>query len=161
MRGGAWLGIDVGDARVGVAYAPEGVDLAVPLETVPAHPRTKALTKLVKISEEKRVAQIMVGLPKHLSGVEGKSAGAVRLFAGRLAGMLPDVRVALIDERRTTVQAKGRLRERGIGERHQRPIVDQVAATVILEHALERERMGGPTGETVFAPGTEDGEDDE
>lgn len=161
MRQGAWLGVDVGDARIGVSYAPAGADIAVPLETVAAHPRTKALAKLVEISEAKDAAQIMVGLPKHLSGVEGKSAGSVRLFAARLAGMLPNVRVALVDERRTTVQAKGRLRERGIGEKHQRPIVDQVAATVILEHALERERRGGPTGETVFAPGQEHGEDDE
>ena len=89
-------------------------------------------------------------MPKHLSGHEGSSAAQARKFAGRLAQMIPGVRVALMDERRTTVQAKGLLHEAGMDERRQRSVVDQVAAAVILEHALERASAGGPVGETVL-----------
>lgn len=128
--------------------------MAVPLETVPSHPRTRALRRIRKIAEERDVGQVVLGLPRHLSGVEGKSALAVRGFADRLAGMLRDVRVTLLDERLTTRQAKERLRGRGMSEREQRSVIDQVAAAIILEHALEAEAASGkPAGEAVVSGG--------
>lgn len=67
-----------------------------------------------------------------------------------LASKLPQVRVCLVDERRSTIAAKGILHSQGIDERNQRPLIDSVAAQVILEHALEMERASGrPPGEEV------------
>lgn len=117
---------------------------------VPTHPRTKALKTIKKMARESEAIEIVVGLPKHLSGAEGSSAEKVRSFARQLAAGLPEMRISLLDERRTTVQAKERLRSRGIDERNQREIIDQVAAQIILEQALEIERLSmEPPGETV------------
>lgn len=150
MRSKASIGVDVGDARIGLAYATAGSLLAVPAETVTAHPRQKALRRVATVVRQRDADQVVIGLPKHLSGVEGQAAVTIRAFAGRLANMLPNVRVALVDERRSTVQAKNRLRDRGLTDREQRPIIDQVAAAIILEHALEIERVSGKlAGETV------------
>lgn len=102
------------------------------------------------MARESEAIEIVVGLPKHLSGAEGSSAEKVRGFAKQLAAGLPEMRITLLDERRTTVQAKERLRSRGIEERNQREIIDQVAAQIILEQALEIERLSmEPPGETV------------
>ncbi len=108
------------------------------------------MREIVRLVKERQIVEIVVGLPKHLSGVEGQSAEKTREFANILAGKLPEVRVCLVDERRSTLAAKDILRQQGIGEREQRPLVDSVAAQVILEHALESERVSGlPPGEEV------------
>lgn len=142
--------MDFGQARIGVAFSPGDALVTVPLPHVKAHPRTRAVKEIVRLVQDRGVTEVVVGLPTHLSGAEGNAAEKARSFASILASKLPEVRVCLVDERRSTIAAKGILHAQGISERHQRPLVDSVAAQVILEQALEIELASGlPPGEEV------------
>ena len=90
----------------------------------------------------------IVGLPRSLSGAEGKAAAKARAFADRLVGKIHPIPVRLVDERLTTVTATRGLRESGVRGRKSRAVVDQAAAVVILQNALDSERASGR------APGT-------
>lgn len=150
MRFGVRLGIDPGDARIGVARSdPSGV-LATPVETVR---RGKGdLWRLQQIVEEAEAVEVVVGLPRSLSGGEGPAAVKVREFAVRLARRVAPVPVRLCDERLTTISAEAMLRQRGRKGQDRRSVVDQAAAVLILQHALDTERASGAApGEIVEA----------
>ena len=148
MRRGVRLGVDVGDVRIGVAMCdPDGL-IATPLETVSAG--REAIPRLVELAVEKNVIEVVIGLPRSLSGGEGPAAAKVRAFATELAERLVPVPVRLVDERMSTMAAQGQLRESGRPGRKQRAVIDQVAATVILQSALDIERAQGiAAGERV------------
>jgi len=152
MRPGVRLGIDPGDARIGVARSDPSGMLATPVETVP---RGKGdLARLAAILEEESAVEVVVGLPRSLSGREGPAAAKVREFAGALARQVAPVPVRLCDERLTTVTAESMLRERGKKGAKRRAVVDQAAAVVILQGALDAERgRGNPPGEVVVVHG--------
>jgi putative Holliday junction resolvase len=140
----------VGDVRVGVATSdPDGL-LATPVETVARG--TGDLARLRLLAREHQAVEAVVGLPRSLSGGEGPAAAKVREFAGRLADVLaPDgIAVRLCDERLSTVSAEATLRGQGRKGRQRRAVVDQAAAVVILQNALDTERgTGRPAGEPV------------
>ena len=97
-----------------------------------------------------------MGLPKNMAGDEGPSAKKARLFAEEIAKRVSGVRVCLVDERLTTTQAQAKLYEAHIDTRRSRKIIDQMAAQIILEQALELERSsslapGEAVGETKWA----------
>lgn len=148
MRRGRRLAIDVGDARIGVASCdPDGL-LATPVETVRAGKEAKA--RLARIVEEYEAVEVVVGLPRSLNGREGPAAAKVRAFARELAALLAPVPVRLVDERMSTVTATHGLRASGVRAKKGRAVVDQAAAVVILQSALETERVSGaPPGECV------------
>ncbi|WP_031078273.1 Holliday junction resolvase RuvX [Streptomyces sp. NRRL S-118] len=150
MRRGRRLAIDVGDARIGVASCdPDGV-LATPVETVPGRDAPAAHRRLKQITEEYEPIEIVVGLPRSLSGGEGPAAAKVRAFAQELARALAPVPVRLVDERMTTVSATQGLRASGVKSKKGRSVIDQAAAVIILQNALESERVSGnPPGESV------------
>lgn len=139
MRGRR-LGIDVGAVRIGVALSdPEGV-LATPLATVARDPAEGSdLRRIAELAAEHQVVEIVVGLPRTLSGRIGPAAEAARAFAEALAERV-DVPVQLVDERLTTVVATRQLRESGRRGRRQRAVVDQAAAVAILQSWLDRHR---------------------
>ncbi|MFG2006959.1 Holliday junction resolvase RuvX [Spirillospora sp. NPDC048911] len=148
MRHGVRLGVDVGTVRIGVARCDPGGILASPLETVK---RGKGdLDRLAELVAEHEAIEVVVGLPTSLSGREGPAAEAARQFAGRLAGRLPADAVRLYDERLTTVTAESGLRAGGVHGQARRKVVDQAAAAVLLQAALDGERLTGrPPGEIV------------
>ena len=148
MRHGVRLGVDPGDARIGVARSDPTGFLATPLETVR---RGKGdLARLARLVVEEEAVEVVVGLPRSLSGGEGPAAAKVREFAGRLAERISPVTVRLQDERLTTVSAEAMLRDRGKKGAERRAVVDQAAAVFILQHALDSERATGrPPGEIV------------
>ncbi len=151
---GVRLGIDPGDVRIGVAASdPDGV-LAVPVETVARGQGD--LDRLAALVEEHSVTWLYVGLPRSMSGGEGPAAGKVRAFAHALATRLGTVPVSLCDERLSTVTAEGQLRAQGRKGRKRRAVVDQAAAVVILQGALERERQTGQRAGEPVAPGALD-----
>jgi putative Holliday junction resolvase len=148
VRHGRRLGVDVGDARIGVALCDPGGLIATPLVTVPA--TATSVQQLVALALEHEVVEVVVGLPRSLSGREGPAAEKVRSYAGRLAQALHPVPLRLVDERLTTVTAERVLRERGKKGQRRRAVVDQVAAVEILQSALDGERTSGRApGETV------------
>lgn len=147
---GVRLGIDPGDARIGVAVCdPHGI-LATPVETVQRGEGD--LARLAVLAEEADARLVYVGLPRSLSGAEGPAAAKVRTFARELAARLAPVPVHLVDERLSTVTAEAVLRSRGKKGQKRRAVVDQAAAVVILQGALDVERTSGrPAGELVQA----------
>ncbi len=148
MRTGVRLGLDPGEARIGVARSdPSGI-IATPVETVPRGPGD--VGRLRQLIEEEGAFELVVGLPRSLSGGEGPSAAKVRVFALELARSVAPVPVRLVDERLSTVSAEAMLRDRGKKGKKRRAVVDQAAAVVILQNALEAERSSGTVpGELV------------
>ncbi|AXI80719.1 Holliday junction resolvase RuvX [Peterkaempfera bronchialis] len=148
MRRGRRISVDVGDARIGVASCdPDGL-LATPVETVPAGGKARA--RIAAIVAEYEAIEVVVGLPRSLSGKEGPAAAKVRTFAGGLAALVAPVPVRLVDERMSTVTATHGLRASGVKSKKGRSVIDQAAAVVILQSALEAERVSGnPPGESV------------
>jgi putative Holliday junction resolvase len=148
MRHGVRIGVDPGDARIGVARSDPSGFLATPLETVR---RGKGdLSRLARLVREEEAVEVVVGLPRSLSGGEGPAAVRAREFAARLAARVAPVTVRLHDERLTTVSAEAMLRDRGKKGAARRAVVDQAAAVLILQHALDTERgTGRPSGELV------------
>ncbi|MFD2081030.1 putative holliday junction resolvase [Actinopolymorpha cephalotaxi] len=148
MRGGVRLGVDVGDVRIGVARCDPSGFLAVPVETV----RRGAgdFDRLAALAEESEAVEVVVGLPVSLSGREGPAAAKAREFAGELAERLAPVPVRLFDERLSTVGAQQGFRAQGRSTKSTRDRIDQAAAAVILQNALDTERSTGkPPGSTV------------
>ncbi len=150
MRRGRRLAIDVGDARIGVASCdPDGV-LATPVETVPGRDVPAAHRRLRQLVEEYEPIEVVVGLPRSLSGGEGPAAAKIRVFAQELARGVAPLPVRLVDERMTTVTASQGLRASGVKSKKGRSVIDQAAAVVILQNALESERASGTApGESV------------
>ncbi|WP_425585938.1 Holliday junction resolvase RuvX [Streptomyces thioluteus] len=150
VRRGRRIAVDVGDARIGVASCdPDGV-LATPVETVPGRDIPAAHKRLAAVIEEYEPIEVVVGLPRSLSGREGPAAAKVRTFAKELARRVAPVPVRLVDERMTTVTAAQGLRASGVSSKKGRSVVDQAAAVIILQNALETERVSGrPPGEPV------------
>jgi putative Holliday junction resolvase len=142
------VAVDVGDARIGVAVCdPDGM-LAVPLETVRRGPGD--LERLAEIVAEHEALEVVVGLPTSLSGREGPAAVKVRETAHEIGHRVAPVPVRLVDERMTTVTAERVLRDRGKKGAKRRKVVDQAAAVVILQYALDSERAtGSAPGQTL------------
>jgi putative Holliday junction resolvase len=148
VRTGVRLGIDVGGVRIGVARSDRDGLLATPVETIPAG--AESVPRIAAIAAEVEAVEIVVGLPLSLSGAEGPAARLARAFAVELASHLEKIPVRLVDERLTTVSATRGLQAAGVSSRAGRAVVDQAAAVIILQGALDAERgTGRPVGEIV------------
>jgi putative Holliday junction resolvase len=131
------LGIDFGRARIGLAISDELRLLAHPLETLPAS--KDAIKRIAEIIRERKIDEIVVGVPRHMSGEIGEAAKEALEFASRLRAQV-SCPVETWDERLTTVAAERALRGAGKKTRKTRQLVDQVAAQMILQSYLDRER---------------------
>lgn len=149
MRSGVRLGVDVGTARIGVARCDLHGLLATPVETVKRG--AGDVERLAEIAAELEAVEIVVGLPIALSGRETASTGDAKAFALRLARSL-QVPVRLVDERLSTVSANSALRASGRNAKNSRSVVDQVAAVIILQHALDFERSADSAPGVVVDP---------
>ena len=149
LRRGRRLGVDVGEVRVGVALSdPSGV-LATPLVTLKRDMRSGTdLDALAALVVEHEVIEVVVGLPRMLSGRHGPAAHAAQEYACRLAERLDEaIPVRLTDERLTTVSAARMLTGRGVRGRKQRAVVDQAAAVEILQGWLDAGRRADSEAE--------------
>lgn len=150
-RPGVVLGLDPGDARIGVAASDPDRILASPVETV-----TRAagdVDAIIAIAADRGAVLIVVGLPRALRGGENPATVKVREFAHVLAVRSRPVPVRLVDERFTTVTAERELRAQGRHRQRRRAVVDQVAAVVILQNVLDTERATGVTPGEVLELG--------
>jgi putative Holliday junction resolvase len=146
VRAGRRLGIDVGRARIGVAVCDRDGLLATPVETVRRDDATD-LVRILAIAEEYDVLELVVGLPLSMSGADTASTTDAREFAARLAAHRP---VRLVDERMSTVTAQRGLHQAGKNTKKSRAVIDQAAAVIILQSALDHERTSGaPPGATL------------
>jgi putative Holliday junction resolvase len=133
---GAVLGLDLGQARIGVAVSDPSRRIAVPLGTVHtgAPEDVKAIAAL---AQEHSVTEIVIGHPLRMSGEPGTAAHHAERFADALRGFL-GLPVHLQDERLSTVEAERKLAAAGMRGSARRAVVDESAATVILQAFLDR-----------------------
>jgi putative Holliday junction resolvase len=125
------LGVDFGEARIGLAATDDFGIMAHPVETIPLSHRDP-LPRIREIATMRKVKTLVIGLPLRLDGSEGDSAKKVRAFATRLAAALPDMPMLFVDESYTTSDASEKLREAGRKAHQQKGIIDQAAAVEIL-----------------------------
>lgn len=159
---GVRLAVDVGEARVGLAASdPDGI-MANPVETLGrdksitygvggAIPRVLP-TDIARIAQEvqdRGAAVVYVGQPRHLSGNESQASATSEAYGNLLARLIAPVPVCYVDERFTTVSAHQALHAAGRKGKKHRSVVDQVAAVIILETALETEKRSGQRAGTV------------
>jgi putative holliday junction resolvase len=148
------VGVDVGSVRVGVAASDAGGILATPVRTLARDLEGGAdLSVLAAIVREREAVEVVIGLPRSLSGRDGPAAALARAYAAELAPLVAPVPVRLVDERFSTVTAQRSLRGSGVSGRKSRRVIDQAAAVVILQLALDTERSTGrPSGEQLEGP---------
>ena len=160
MRNGVRLGIDVGRARIGVARSDLHGMLALPVETV--RRGTGDIARILALATELDATEIVVGLPLALSGQDTPSTRDARDFAAAVASAAASAGIAgvrLVDERLSTVSAQQALHASGRSIRTSRSVIDQAAAVIILQHALDVERAGGSPPGTLVDPGAAPGPD--
>lgn len=121
--------------------------LATPVETLAR--RDDVVAGIRRLAREHEVIEIVIGLPIALSGAETASTADARDVATAIADAI-EIPVRLVDERLTTVSAARGLREAGRTTKNSRSVVDQAAAVILLQHALDLERASGnPPGALV------------
>ena len=131
------LGVDLGEARTGIALSDDLRMLAHPLETIASTSVNKVVQRVQKIVSEKQVDCVVVGLPRQMNGILGPAAQNVQRFVESLRSLV-SCDVVTWDERLSTVAAERALREAGRKTRETRGIRDQVAAQIILQSYLDR-----------------------
>ncbi len=141
MRPGVRIGVDVGSVRIGVARTDATATLAVPVETVTRGEGDVA--RIAALVAEHEAIEVIVGLPLGMSGRPGAAAAAARDFAEELVPAVAPIGVRLVDERLTTVAATRDLRAAGRSARRSRAVVDQAAAVIIVQYAVDSERATG------------------
>ena len=145
------LAVDVGTVRVGVAASDPAASLAFPVAVL--RRGRDDLAQIAGLAREREAVAVIVGLPQTLRGRDSVSTQDARDYAAALATAVAPIPVRLVDERLSTVTAARQLRESGRNAKQSRTTIDAAAAVVVLETALETERLTGePAGELVRLP---------
>ena len=135
----ALAGFDLGDKTVGVAVSDRLRSVATPLETVRRKKFTADAEKLVAILSAREVGGVVLGLPRNMDGTEGPRCQATRAFARNFSRLWSGP-IGFWDERLSTVAAERALLEADTSRRRRAEVIDHVAASVILQGALDRLR---------------------
>jgi len=135
------LGIDHGDARIGMAISDELGMLAHPLETIHLRDTADPIARIGAICQREKIGIVILGLPRNMSGTYGPAAEKVRAFAEQLRVAIAPCEVKLWDERLTSVAAQRSLHEAGRNIKNSRDVIDQVAAQLILQGWLDSEAL--------------------
>jgi putative Holliday junction resolvase len=137
------LGIDHGEARIGVAISDELGMLAHPLETIHVKETPDSIGRIAQIVERDQIGVVIVGMPRNMDGSYGPAAEKVRAYVAKLQDRLPGCPVKVWDERMTSVAAQRLLHENGRNVKKSRQVIDQVAAHLILQGWLDSQSMLG------------------
>jgi putative Holliday junction resolvase len=150
VRPGVRLAVDVGSVRVGLAACdPAGV-IATPVRTLVRDPAHDAdVAEIAREARERSAVEIVLGLPLSMDGSEGPAALRALDYAAKIVRTVPEVPVRLVDERLSTVDAHRALHAAGKKEKQFRAVVDQAAAVVLLQSALDAERGGPAPGRVI------------
>ena len=130
------LGIDYGQARIGIAATDPCGILAYPVESIHLA-QTEPLERIAELVDERRIRSLVLGLPLRLDGTEGSACERVRAFGARLHARLPQLPLTYVDEFMTTSTAQEKLHAAGRKAKDFRPIIDQAAAVEILNNWME------------------------
>ncbi len=142
LPAGRLMALDPGEARIGVALTDEGGVVAMPLLTIERQNRRADTKRILELVAEHRVALLVVGVPYRMDGGTDQQAEKALNFARRLERRLEGIPVVTWDERLTTVEAERVLIEGDVSRKGRRKVVDQLAATLILNAFIEARRHG-------------------
>ena len=134
---GALAGIDLGTATIGVAVSDTRRRVASPVETIRRRKLGKDISALMATCASREVVGLILGLPLNMDGSEGPRCQATRAFARNLAKST-ELPVAFRDERLSTVAAERALLEADLSRKRRGQVIDHVAASYILQGALDR-----------------------
>ncbi len=135
------LGIDPGDARIGLAISDELGMLAHPLETILVK-SGDPIERIAAIVERDKIGIIILGMPRNMNGTYGPAAEKTKTFAEKLKAKVA-CEIKFWDERLTSVAAQKSLHETGRNVKQSRSVIDQVAAQMILQGWLDSQAMLG------------------
>ena len=141
------LGIDHGEARIGLAISDELGMLAHPLETIHLKTVPDPLARIADIVTRDQIGMIVLGLPRNMNGTYGPASEKVKEFAEKLRAKVA-CEVKLWDERLTSVAAQRSLHEAGRNVKNSRDVIDQVSAQLILQGWLDSQAMFGNAGDS-------------
>jgi putative Holliday junction resolvase len=136
---GALIGLDLGTKTIGVAVSDPDRRLATSVETVARKRFTFDATRLIELASERRAVGFVLGLPINMDGTEGPRAQSTRAFARNFAN-LTRLPIALWDERLSTAAVERELIAADVSRAKRKAVIDQHAATFILQGALDRLR---------------------
>lgn len=130
------LGIDYGEARIGIAATDACGILAHPVESI--HLRhTEPIARIRELVQQKGIRTLVLGLPLRLDGTEGTACAKVRAFGEKLRAALPELPLLYVDEFLTTTAAQEKLHQAGKKAKNFKPIIDQAAAVEILNNWMD------------------------
>jgi len=144
-RRGTLLGLDLGTKTIGVAASDPDRRVATAVATVARTRFAADAQRLLALAAERKAAAFVIGLPVNMDGSEGPRAQSTRAFARNLA-RLTDLPIALWDERLSTAAAERALIAADMSRARRKAVIDQHAAIVILQDALDRLARETPQG---------------
>jgi putative Holliday junction resolvase len=144
--GRAVAGLDLGEKTLGVAVSDRGLAVASPLRTIRRKKFTGDAEELFALLDAREIGGIVLGLPRNMDGSEGPRAQSTRAFARNLA-RLSEIPIGFWDERLSTVAAERALLEADATRKRRAEVIDHVAASYILQGALDRIRHLRQAGE--------------
>ncbi|MBM9594317.1 Holliday junction resolvase RuvX [Roseitranquillus sediminis] len=139
----ALAGLDLGERTIGVAVSDATLSVATPLETIRRRKFTLDAQRLLEIVGGREIGGLILGLPRNMDGSEGPRCQSTRAFARNLSRLV-DLPVGYWDERLSTVAAERALLEADASRRRRAEVIDQVAASYILQGVLDRLRNLSP-----------------
>lgn len=131
------LGLDLGTKTIGLAVSDSMWNVASPLSTIKRTKFTKDAETLFKICNEQDIGGLVLGLPLNMDGSEGPRVQATKAFQRNLDRLCP-LPVTLWDERLSTVAAERAMLEADTSRAKRAELIDSIAASIILQGALER-----------------------
>ena len=139
------LGLDLGTTTLGMAINDSLGIKCHPYENFRFEPNNykKARTHVKEVIVKENIKTIVLGLPLNMDNTEGDRAKSSRRFKEDLEKEIPGINVILVDERLTSVEAHDRLFEMGLPLKKHKDMIDAVAASIILETYLERNKKDG------------------
>lgn len=135
----ALVGLDFGEKTIGVAVSDRIGAVATPLETIRRKKFTLDSNRLLEIIAGRDISGILLGLPRNMDGSEGPRCQSTRAFARNLS-RVTDLPIGFWDERLSTVAAERALLEADTSRKRRAEVIDHVAASYILQGALDRMR---------------------
>jgi len=131
-----YLGLDIGDKRIGIAISdPIGI-VATPLEVYNCIGPKKDFKYIKEIVEENNIEVVIIGLPRNMDGSEGERAQISREFAEKLSRRI-NSQIIMHDERLTTISAERMLIEADVSRQKRKKVIDKLAAQLILQNYLD------------------------
>ncbi len=156
---GAWLGLDLGEKRVGVAICEESLSVATGLETLEFQGRKHLAESLKKLITEYQSKKVVVGHPLTLQGKSGIAAGKIEEIFRWLQSQIPEVEWVLWDERLTTKEVERVLLQADLSRDKRKQVRDQLAAQRILQNYVDAHRCHSRESGNPLDPPVKPGDD--